>query len=113
MKIILVCCVRSRYLNHVLSPSSLHLMGSFHFPGSFSSDICRPTLNSSHNSVSDVFFIILFPSVISCSLGEFQCAEGHCIPWSSFCDGIANCEDSKDEPEGCLSKPYKFSATFE
>ncbi|XP_064597469.1 scavenger receptor cysteine-rich type 1 protein M160-like [Liolophura sinensis] len=44
------------------------------------------------------------PSIISCSKSEFRCGEGHCIPWSSFCDGIASCEDGKDEPEGCIKE---------
>lgn len=44
--------------------------------------------------------------LIGCSLSEFACTNGRCIPSSKFCDRINDCDDSSDEPRFCTRKCY-------
>ncbi|XP_031626059.1 uncharacterized protein LOC116342540 [Contarinia nasturtii] len=39
--------------------------------------------------------------LIGCSLSEFTCSSGQCVPASKYCDRISDCEDSSDEPRFC------------
>lgn len=36
-------------------------------------------------------------TVTACSLDEFSCDEGSCVPWEQRCDGIGHCKDGSDE----------------
>ena len=36
-----------------------------------------------------------------CASHQFECASGHCIPFSWSCDGENDCGDSSDENEHC------------
>lgn len=42
--------------------------------------------------------------LIGCSLYEFTCSNGRCIPNSKFCDRVNDCDDNSDEPRFCTSK---------
>lgn len=42
--------------------------------------------------------------LIGCSLSEFACSNGKCIPASKFCDRVNDCDDSSDEPRFCTRK---------
>lgn len=35
----------------------------------------------------------------ACGEGDFQCTNGHCIPFSRRCDSIRDCQDGTDEKE--------------
>lgn len=41
---------------------------------------------------------------IGCSLSEFSCSNGKCIPISKYCDRLNDCDDSSDEPRFCTRK---------
>lgn len=43
--------------------------------------------------------ILIFIS--ECPKEEFTCTDGQCILSSRFCDGLADCVDGSDEPDGC------------
>ena len=40
---------------------------------------------------------------ITCSISQYQCANGACVPRSFLCDGIRQCVDGSDEV-GCPGK---------
>lgn len=42
--------------------------------------------------------------LIGCSLSEFTCLNGKCIPISKFCDRNNDCDDNSDEPRFCTSE---------
>lgn len=42
--------------------------------------------------------------LIGCSLSEFACTNGQCIPSSKYCDRINDCHDNSDEPRFCTRK---------
>lgn len=42
--------------------------------------------------------------LIGCSVSEFTCTNGRCIPLSKFCDRNNDCEDNSDEPRFCTRK---------
>lgn len=42
--------------------------------------------------------------LIGCSLSEFACRNGKCIPISKYCDKINDCNDYSDEPKLCSRK---------
>lgn len=42
--------------------------------------------------------------LIGCSLSEFACKNGKCIPASKYCDKIHDCGDNSDEPRFCTRK---------
>lgn len=42
--------------------------------------------------------------LIGCSLSEFTCANGKCVPSSRYCDRINHCGDNSDEPRFCTRK---------
>ena len=43
-----------------------------------------------------------FADFCRCSHRYFQCLSGGCKPLSVVCDGVAQCEDSSDEPATCV-----------
>lgn len=42
--------------------------------------------------------IVCFPV---CSLDQFLCGSGECIPWKHLCDGYPQCKDASDEGDSC------------
>lgn len=42
--------------------------------------------------------------LIGCSLSEFACTNGNCIPSSKYCNRINDCDDNSDEPRFCTRK---------
>lgn len=42
--------------------------------------------------------------LIGCSLSEFACKNGKCIPASKYCDRAHDCGDNSDEPRFCTRK---------
>lgn len=40
-------------------------------------------------------------SYLECPDNQFTCTNGQCIMSSRFCDGLADCSDKSDEPQGC------------
>lgn len=46
--------------------------------------------------------------LIGCSLSEFACKNGKCIPASKYCDKVQDCGDGdiSDEPRFCTRKLY-------
>lgn len=46
--------------------------------------------------------------LIGCSLAEFSCSNGKCIPSSKYCDRINDCDDNSDEPRFCTRKILKL-----
>lgn len=42
--------------------------------------------------------------LIGCSLSEFACKNGKCIPATKYCDKIHDCGDNSDEPRFCSRK---------
>lgn len=47
--------------------------------------------------------------LIGCSLSEFACSNGRCVPASKFCDRVNDCEDSSDEPRFCTRKSISLN----
>jgi len=43
----------------------------------------------------------VLPTGVKCTTSQFTCDDGGCIPDTWFCDGIIDCSDSSDEPDGC------------
>lgn len=39
--------------------------------------------------------------LIGCSLSEFSCSNGRCVPISKYCDRVNDCDDNSDEPRFC------------
>lgn len=39
-----------------------------------------------------------------CSLADFTCANGKCVPANKFCDKVNDCGDNSDEPRFCSRK---------
>lgn len=46
--------------------------------------------------------------LIGCSLSEFACKNGKCIPATKYCDKVHDCGDSSDEPRFCTCKLFIF-----
>lgn len=48
--------------------------------------------------------------LIGCSLSEFACKNGRCIPASKYCDKVLDCGggDNSDEPRFCTCKLIKL-----
>jgi hypothetical protein len=44
--------------------------------------------------------------VLVCSWSELKCSDGDCVPKTSFCDTINDCEDKSDEPAECSCGTY-------
>lgn len=44
--------------------------------------------------------------LIGCSLSEFACKNGKCIPASKYCDRVHDCGDTSDEPRFCTRKLF-------
>lgn len=42
--------------------------------------------------------------LIGCSLSEFACKNGKCIPAFKYCDKVHDCGDNSDEPRFCTCK---------
>lgn len=42
--------------------------------------------------------------LIGCSLSEYACKNGKCIPASKYCDKVHDCGDNSDEPRFCTRK---------
>lgn len=47
--------------------------------------------------------------LIGCSLSEFSCKNGRCIPITKYCDKISDCDDNSDEPRFCTRKLFKIT----
>ncbi|XP_063241894.1 basement membrane-specific heparan sulfate proteoglycan core protein isoform X7 [Bacillus rossius redtenbacheri] len=45
-----------------------------------------------------------------CESGEMACRNGECVPYTSRCDGLAQCEDGSDEL-GCPASPTSSTPT--
>ena len=39
--------------------------------------------------------VIRLTCITGCSIEEYQCFSGRCIPLSMFCDGVRDCMDDK------------------
>ena len=37
---------------------------------------------------------------LECQVGEFMCDNGQCILEADLCNGVRDCEDGSDEPQG-------------
>lgn len=46
-------------------------------------------------------FWYFFHDFTECPTDQFTCTDGQCISSSRFCDGLADCADGSDEPDGC------------
>lgn len=75
-------------------------------------------LNSANNSFTDMpehggilgtaaaYKLDMRETLIGCSLSEFSCSNGRCIPISKYCDRFDDCDDNSDEPMFCTRKYY-------
>lgn len=43
-------------------------------------------------------------SSTGCSLAEFSCSNGRCVPLSKYCNNLNDCGDGSDEPRFCTRK---------
>lgn len=50
--------------------------------------------------------------LIGCSISEFACSNGKCIPSSKYCDRIDDCDDNSDEPRFCTRKFCAFISFY-
>ena len=48
---------------------------------------------------ASMFFLVVHVLSGSCSMEEYQCHNGDCIPQESACDFIIHCSDYSDEDE--------------
>lgn len=44
---------------------------------------------------------MLCAAASTCSVSEFRCSSGRCIPAHWYCDGGSDCSDGSDEPLSC------------
>ncbi|XP_076032242.1 vitellogenin receptor Yl-like [Oratosquilla oratoria] len=59
---------------------------------------------TSMNSTANV---VTFPAHGNCSIEEFRCTNGECIPSEKLCDTKNDCTDSSDE-QGCCADPERY-----
>ena len=61
--------------------------------------LCDPAFSTT--TISPVSPSSITPTMLPCTLEEWRCPTGHCIPQEFFCDGVLDCPEGYDEVTGC------------
>ncbi|XP_073842402.1 uncharacterized protein isoform X2 [Musca autumnalis] len=86
------------------SPSSVNtaeepVMAAVLSSGSSSSSLAS---SMGHDSQQPVKSLPMLASTIpQCTLSEYSCSNGRCVPLSKYCNNINDCGDGSDEPRFC------------
>ncbi|XP_037938714.1 uncharacterized protein LOC119671912 isoform X1 [Teleopsis dalmanni] len=59
------------------------------------------TSSSTSSSSSPTAKSLLQTNAAQCSLSEFSCTNGRCVPLSKYCNNVNDCGDGSDEPRFC------------